>query len=80
MVVVNELGVIDKKKYKQVSIRSMAGQVSLMFALQKAGAITLLGVSIGKNCVICAGGVVTKNIPDNSMAVGSPPSVIEKLN
>ena len=38
------------------------------------------GVNIGKGCVIGAGSVVTKNIPDNSLAVGNPAKIIRKLN
>lgn len=44
------------------------------------GAIICPGVTIGNGCVIGAGAVVTKNIPDNSMAVGNPAKVIKKLN
>ena len=40
----------------------------------------LPGVTIGDNCVIGAGSVVTKNIPDNSLAVGNPCRVIRTLN
>lgn len=43
-------------------------------------AIILPGITIGKGCVIGAGAVVTKDIPDNSMAVGNPAKVIRKLN
>jgi maltose O-acetyltransferase len=42
--------------------------------------IILPGVTIGNGCVIGAGSVVTKDIPDNSMAVGNPARVIRKLN
>ncbi|MBX9807535.1 MAG: sugar O-acetyltransferase [Flavobacteriaceae bacterium] len=38
------------------------------------------GVNIGNGCVIGAGSVVTKNIPENSLAVGNPAKVIRKLN
>lgn len=30
------------------------------------------GVTIGNNVIICAGAIVTKDIPDNSVAVGIP--------
>lgn len=39
----------------------------------------LPGVTIGDNCVIGAGSVVTKDIPSNSVAVGNPCRVIRTL-
>ncbi len=39
--------------------------------------IILPGVTIGNNVIIGAGAVVTKNIPDNSVAVGVPARVIK---
>jgi acetyltransferase-like isoleucine patch superfamily enzyme len=36
-------------------------------------------VNIGRNCIIGAGSVVTKDIPDNSIAVGNPCRVIKEL-
>jgi acetyltransferase-like isoleucine patch superfamily enzyme len=44
-----------------------------------ANAIILPGVTIGNNTVIGAGSVVTKNIPDFSIAVGNPAHVIKKI-
>lgn len=44
------------------------------------GSIILPGVTIGRGCVIGAGSVVTKDIPENSLAVGNPAKVIRKLN
>ena len=41
------------------------------------GVIVLSGVHIGKGAVIGAGSIVTKNIPDNAVAVGSPAKVIK---
>lgn len=38
------------------------------------------GVTIGENCVIGVGSVVTKDIPDNSIAVGNPCKVIRQVN
>ena len=41
--------------------------------------IILPGVNIGDGCVIGAGAVVTKDIPENSLAVGNPAKVIRKI-
>ncbi|GIN73178.1 galactoside O-acetyltransferase [Bacillus sp. J14TS2] len=45
-----------------------------------AGAIILPGVRIGENTVIGAGSVVTKDIPANVIAVGSPCRVVREIN
>lgn len=37
------------------------------------------GVTIGNNVVIGAGSIVTKNIPDNVIAVGSPCKVVREI-
>ena len=42
--------------------------------------IVLKGVRIGKNSIIGAGSVVTKDIPENSIAAGVPCKVIKKRN
>lgn len=39
----------------------------------------LPGITIGDNCVIGAGSVVTKDIPANSLAVGNPCKVIKTI-
>ena len=44
-----------------------------------ANATIICGVTIGKNSIIGAGSVVTKNIPPNSIAVGNPAKVICKV-
>lgn len=41
--------------------------------------IILPGVSIGSNVTVGAGSVVTKSLPDNVLAVGSPCRVIRRL-
>lgn len=43
------------------------------------GVIVLPGITIGDNCVIGAGSVVTRSIPSNSLAVGNPCKVIRNL-
>ena len=44
------------------------------------GAVVLPGVTIGKHVVIGANSVVTKDIPDFSVAVGSPARVIRRYD
>lgn len=41
--------------------------------------VIMPGVTIGYNCIIGCGAVVTKDIPDNSVAVGVPAKVIESV-
>lgn len=41
------------------------------------GCVILAGVEIGRGCVIGANSTVTKSIPDNSVAVGSPAKKIK---
>ncbi|KAG5928314.1 hypothetical protein E4U42_000857 [Claviceps africana] len=43
-------------------------------------AIIMPGVTIGKGCTIGSGSVVTRSIPDFSVAVGSPARVIKTLD
>jgi acetyltransferase-like isoleucine patch superfamily enzyme len=42
--------------------------------------VCVIGASIGKHCVIGANSVVTKDIPDFSVAVGIPAKVIKQYN
>ena len=42
--------------------------------------VAIIGVSIGTHCVIGANSVVTQDIPDYSVAVGSPAKVIKRYN
>ena len=42
--------------------------------------VILAGVTIGNNVVIGAGSVVTKDIPDNVVAVGNPCRIIKKID
>lgn len=41
--------------------------------------IVMPGVTIGNNCIIGCGAIVTRDIPDNSVAVGIPARVIENV-
>ncbi len=42
--------------------------------------VSIIGARIGKHCVIGANSIVTKDIPDYSVAVGSPARVIKRYN
>lgn len=44
-----------------------------------SGSIILPGVKIGDNSVIGAGSVVTKNVPENSVAVGNPAKIVKTI-
>jgi acetyltransferase-like isoleucine patch superfamily enzyme len=45
-----------------------------------ANSAVLAGITIGKRCQIGAGSVVTRDIPDFSVAVGNPARVIKRFN
>ncbi|MDO5512578.1 sugar O-acetyltransferase [Corynebacterium sp.] len=44
-----------------------------------AGVIVMPGVTIGDRCVIGAGALVTRDVPDDSLALGSPARVVRTL-
>ena len=44
-----------------------------------AGVIVLQGVTIGDNTVVGAGSVVTKDLPSNVLAVGTPARVLREI-
>lgn len=43
------------------------------------GAIICPGVTIGKNAVVAAGAVVTKDVKDDTMVGGNPAKIIKRL-
>lgn len=68
--------VFTNDKYPKVS-----GEWKLMPIKVKKGAsigataVILPGVTIGENVVVGAGAVVSKDVPDNAVAVGNPASI-----
>lgn len=66
-------------------LREMAYQYNMSVHIGKncwlgAGVIVLPGITIGDNVVIGAGSVVTKDIPDNVVAVGNPCRVLREVS
>ncbi|MBQ8639026.1 MAG: sugar O-acetyltransferase [Lachnospiraceae bacterium] len=45
-----------------------------------AGVLIMPGITIGDNVVVGAGSVVTKDLPDNVVAVGTPCRVLREVN
>lgn len=69
---------IDPKK--RISGKEMAYPITINDNVWIGGSsIILPGVIIGNNTVIGAGSIVTKNIPDNVVAVGNPCHVIRSI-
>ena len=65
-------------KYKQMV--NSSGKVTIGNNIYFGADCTVLkGVTIGDNCIIGAGSVVSKSIPDNSVAVGNPCRVVCSL-
>ena len=44
-----------------------------------ANAVILPGVNIGRHCVVAAGAVVTKDIPDNTLVGGVPAKIMKRI-
>lgn len=40
-------------------------------------AIVMPGVSVGRDCVVSAGAVVTRDVPDGATVVGNPARIVE---
>lgn len=45
-----------------------------------ANSVVLAGVSIGKHCVVAAGSIVTRSIPDYSVVAGNPARIIKRFD
>jgi acetyltransferase-like isoleucine patch superfamily enzyme len=73
-------GNIDTENYHPENIRVKPGDVIIEDGCF-IGSFTIIpkGVKIGRNSIIGAGSVVTRDIPPNSLAAGVPATIIKKL-
>lgn len=70
----------DKQK-NYITDREYAKPITIKDNCWICGNVTIIGgVTIGKNCIIGAGSVVTKDIPDDSLAMGNPCRVSRKIS
>mgnify|MGYP001578104432 FL=1 len=67
---------MDCPKYKECK----KGAVVEDFAKIGANSTILPGIRIGRNSLVGAGSVVTKDVPENSVVVGNPAKVIKTID
>ena len=73
-------------KYQNINIPikdqgiTTKGEVSIGEHTWLGENVCVIGASVGKHCIIGANTVVVKDIPDYSIAIGSPAKVIKQFN
>lgn len=72
---------LKKSKKLYENYRDNCTVVQRMLEKYKKGAVVLDGARIGRDCIIGAGSLVTKNtvIPDGSLVMGSPAKIKRNL-
>ena len=75
VVVLNNLNLFDGKKMDKISPVNIGNNVYI-----GTGAMIMPGVTIGNNVIIGAYAIVTKDIPDNTLAVGMPAKCIKSID
>lgn len=59
---------------------NLKGPVISEYAKIGANSTILPGICVGRNCLVGAGSVVTKNVPSGKIAVGNPAKVIGEID
>ena len=68
---------MQQKEYSLYSLQ----HIRIIFFWERGDNVVILpGVTIGNGCVIGSNAVVTKDLPDNCIAVGIPAKVIKRYN
>lgn len=78
-------GVMTINDLKPPSFKRTGSKSGWKKTLIKDGAVigsnaTLLPVVVGKNAVVAAGAVVTKDVPDNAVVAGNPAKIVGERN
>ena len=73
--VLNNLHYFNGKKMDKIAPVNIGNNVYIGY-----GAMIMPGVTIGNNVLIGAGAIVTKDIPDNSVAVGVPAKCVKTID
>lgn len=69
-----------REMYPDLSDVDLFGKITIGNNVQFGNNVIVMPrVTIGDNCIIGAGAIVTKDIPSNSIAVGVPAKVIETI-
>lgn len=67
---------LDPKKRRSLELKPVRVEDNAWLG---ANSTILPGVTVGKNAVVAAGAVVTKNVPANTVVAGVPAKVIKKI-
>lgn len=67
---------------KLINIKLFEGKTKMSSMKEKCTPASFIcwGVTVGNNVVVGAGSVVTKDLPDNVVAVGNPCRVLREIN
>lgn len=79
--VTHDGGVYVLRRYSNLENADLFGRISIGDNVFIGNKATIMpGVAIGNNCIVGYGAIVTKDIPDNSIAVGVPARVVETID
>ena len=82
VIIAPEVIIRDSDQHQIMSLSGGGGTISAPIKIGNhvwvgTRAVILKGVTIGNNCVIAAGSVVTHNVPDNCLVAGVPAKIIK---
>ena len=76
----NAVGDVIIGDYTRVGLHNtIIGPVTIGNHVNLAQGITVTALHIGQHCVVAAGAVVTKDVPDHSLVAGVPAKIIKQI-